>query len=93
MPLTTPTPAGAMTIEEILAPEDVLAGLRAPSKKALLESLAARAADRLGIGVDEILAPLARGRSWARPASGMAWRCPTRAGGHRATVRPAGAAA
>jgi nitrogen PTS system EIIA component len=49
-----------MTIDEILAPEDVVAGLRAPSKKALLESLAARAADRLGLGVDEILASLAR---------------------------------
>lgn len=49
-----------MTIEEILAPEDIVAGLRVPSKKALLESLAARAADRLGLGVDEILAPLAR---------------------------------
>ena len=49
-----------MTIDEILAPEDVLAGLRAPSKKALLESLAARAADRLGLGVDDILAPLVK---------------------------------
>ncbi|MBY0255839.1 MAG: hypothetical protein K2X54_31390 [Methylobacterium organophilum] len=57
-----------MTIDEILAPEDVLAGLRAPSKKALLESLAARAADRLGLAVDVILAPLARGRNWVRPA-------------------------
>ncbi|MDP4025226.1 PTS sugar transporter subunit IIA [Methylobacterium sp. NEAU 140] len=49
-----------MTIDEILAPDDAVAGLRAPSKKALLESLAARAADRLGLGIDDILPALAK---------------------------------
>ena len=49
-----------MTVDEILAPEDALVGLRAASKKTLLENLARRASDTLGIGVDEILPALLR---------------------------------
>lgn len=49
-----------MTVAEILAPEDILVGLRAASKRALLEGLAGRASDRLGLGADAILAPLVR---------------------------------
>jgi len=49
-----------MTVDEILAPADVLVGLRAASKAALLEALAGRAAHTLGIGLDEILPALLR---------------------------------
>ncbi|GJD35048.1 PTS sugar transporter subunit IIA [Methylobacterium aerolatum] len=49
-----------MTVDEILAPEDALVGLRAASKMALLEAVAGRAADRLGLAAEAILAPVAR---------------------------------
>ncbi len=49
-----------MTVDEFLAPEDALVGLRAASKRALLENLAGRASDRLAIAVDEILPALLR---------------------------------
>jgi PTS system nitrogen regulatory IIA component len=49
-----------MTVDEILASDDVLVGLRAPGKKALLEALAGHAAARLGLGAEAILAPLLR---------------------------------
>ena len=49
-----------MTIDEILAPEDVLVGLRAATKKTLLDAIAGRAADRLGLAREDILAPLAK---------------------------------
>lgn len=49
-----------MTVDEIIAPDDVLVGLRAPGKGALLEALATRAAARLGLGAEAILAPLVR---------------------------------
>ncbi|URD37227.1 PTS sugar transporter subunit IIA [Methylobacterium tardum] len=49
-----------MTVDELLAPSDVLVGLRAATKNALLEDLARRAAAALGIGPDAILPALAR---------------------------------
>ena len=49
-----------MTVDEIIAAEDVLVGLRAPAKGALLDALATRAAARLGLGAAAILAPLVR---------------------------------
>lgn len=49
-----------MTVDELLAPSDVLVGLRAATKNALLEDLARRAAAALGMGLDAILPALAR---------------------------------
>ena len=49
-----------MSVDEILAPEDALVGLRAPGKRALLGNLAGRAAGRLGLPVEAILPPLLR---------------------------------
>ena len=49
-----------MTVDELLAPSDVLVGLRAATKNALLEDLARRAAAALGIGLDAIFPALAR---------------------------------
>ncbi|MEG9527753.1 MAG: PTS sugar transporter subunit IIA [Hyphomicrobiales bacterium] len=49
-----------MTVDEFLAPSDVLVGLRAATKNALLEDLARRAAAALGIGLDAIFPALAR---------------------------------
>jgi nitrogen PTS system EIIA component len=49
-----------MTVDAMIAPEDVLVGLRAPGKSALLEALATRAATRLDLSVEDILAPLVR---------------------------------
>ncbi|KAB1069344.1 PTS sugar transporter subunit IIA [Methylobacterium planeticum] len=49
-----------MTVDEILAPTDVVVGLRASGKAALLEDLARRASDALGIDVGEILPALLR---------------------------------
>ena len=53
-------PADAMTIDEILAPEAVIHGLRATGKKNLLEELARRAGRELGIDPGEILGALLR---------------------------------
>lgn len=47
-----------MTIADFLAPADVVIGLRAPNKRALLELLARRAAETLAISSDELLATL-----------------------------------
>ena len=52
-----------MTIDEFLAPGDALYGLRPASKRALLEALAGRAAERLGLSADAILVPLVRRES------------------------------
>lgn len=49
-----------MTVEEVLAPGGTLVGLRAAGKRALLEALAGRAAETLGIGPGEILSALLR---------------------------------
>lgn len=49
-----------MTVDELLAPSDVLVGLRAATKNALLEDLARRAAAALGMGLDAIFPALAR---------------------------------
>ena len=49
-----------MTVDELLAPSDVLVGLRAATKNALLEDLARRAAAALGIGPDAVFPALAR---------------------------------
>lgn len=49
-----------MTVDGILAPGDILVGLRAAGKHAVLEALAGRAAETLGLGVDAILPALLR---------------------------------
>jgi PTS system nitrogen regulatory IIA component len=49
-----------MTVDDLLAPSDVLVGLRAATKNALLEDLARRAAAALGMGLDAIFPALAR---------------------------------
>jgi nitrogen PTS system EIIA component len=49
-----------MTVDEMLAPEGVLIGLRVASKRALLEDLARRASDAIGLDVGEILPALLR---------------------------------
>jgi nitrogen PTS system EIIA component len=49
-----------MTIDDILDPADVLVGLRAPNKTALLDALARRAADRTGLAPGDVLAALSR---------------------------------
>ncbi|MDP4006671.1 PTS sugar transporter subunit IIA [Methylobacterium sp. NEAU K] len=54
------SPADAMTLDEILAPGAVLHGLRAASKKSLLEELARRAGRELGLDPGEILTALLR---------------------------------
>ncbi|MFY9290203.1 MAG: PTS sugar transporter subunit IIA [Methylorubrum rhodinum] len=53
-------PADAMTIDDILAPSDVVHGLRASGKTALLEDLARRAAQSLDLDADTILGALVR---------------------------------
>lgn len=52
--------ADAMTIDDILAPEAVVLGLRVSGKTALLEDLARRAAQSLDLDADTILAALVR---------------------------------
>lgn len=49
-----------MTMAEILAPSDVIVGLRAATKNTVLDDLARRAAMALGIGMDAIYPALAR---------------------------------
>lgn len=49
-----------MTIDDILAPEAVVLGLRVSGKTALLEDLARRAAQSLDLDADTILAALVR---------------------------------
>ncbi len=49
-----------MTIDEILSPADVVHGLRASGKTALLEDLARRAAQSLDLDADTILGALVR---------------------------------
>ncbi|MDE3746095.1 PTS sugar transporter subunit IIA [Methylobacterium radiotolerans] len=49
-----------MTMDRILAPADVLVGLRAASKKALLEEMACRAASALGLAAETVLSALIR---------------------------------
>lgn len=53
-------PADAMTIDDILAPADVVHGLRASGKTPLLEDLAKRAARSLNLDADTILGALIR---------------------------------
>jgi PTS system nitrogen regulatory IIA component len=53
-------PANAMTIDDILAPADVVHGLRASGKTALLEDLAQRAARSLDLDAGTILGALVR---------------------------------
>ena len=60
MPYLDMPPVDAMTIDEILAPEAVIHGLRAAGKKNLLEELARRAGRELGIDAGEILGALVR---------------------------------
>ncbi|CAO4149371.1 Nitrogen regulatory protein [Methylorubrum aminovorans] len=52
--------ADAMTVDDILAPADVVHGLRASGKTTLLEDLARRAAKSLDLDADTILAALIR---------------------------------
>ncbi|MGH1569452.1 PTS sugar transporter subunit IIA [Methylobacterium sp. P31] len=52
--------ADAMTIDELLAPADVVHGLRVGNKKALLRELARLSGQTLGLYPDEILAALIR---------------------------------
>jgi PTS system nitrogen regulatory IIA component len=49
-----------MIIDDILAPDDVLVGLRAANKRALLDTLARRAADSLGLFPEDVLSALLR---------------------------------
>ena len=49
-----------MTIDDLLAPADVLVGLRAAGKPALLDTLARRVADSLGLASGDVLAALSR---------------------------------
>ncbi|MEE7449189.1 PTS sugar transporter subunit IIA [Methylobacterium radiotolerans] len=49
-----------MTMDRILAPSDALVGLRATGKGALLEELARRAANALGLAAETILPALIR---------------------------------
>ena len=52
--------ADAMTVDDILSPADVVHGLRASGKTALLEDLARRAGRSLDLDADTILAALVR---------------------------------
>ncbi len=47
-----------MTTANFLAPADVLIGLRAPNKRALLDLLARRASETLAVSPDDLLATL-----------------------------------
>lgn len=49
-----------MTLDDILAPEDVIHGLRASEKSALLDDLARRAARSLGLDPGAVLGALVR---------------------------------
>lgn len=49
-----------MTIDELLAPADVVHGLRAGNKKALLRELARLSGQKLGLYPDDVLAALIR---------------------------------
>lgn len=49
-----------MTLDDLLAPDSVIHGLRASGKAALLEDLARRAARALDLDADDILAALVR---------------------------------
>jgi PTS system nitrogen regulatory IIA component len=53
-------PADAMTIADLLAPADVVHGLRVGNKKALLRELARLSSQTLGLYLDDVLAALAR---------------------------------
>jgi nitrogen PTS system EIIA component len=53
-------PVDAMTIDELLAPADVVHGLRVANKKALLKDLAHLSSPALGLYPDDVLAALAR---------------------------------
>ncbi len=67
-----------MTMDEIFAAEDVLVGLRAPTKRALLDALARRAGAALGLDSEVIAAACRIGRNWVPPASGRASAYPMR---------------